>query len=292
MKILFTAAACLSLAISHAQLPGKADQSDQILLPNGWKLSPTGRSLPLGPLSDLPLNIQISASGRLMAVTNNGESTQSVQLLDPQSETILDEKTVGKSWYGLAFSPDEKDLYASGGYDNWILDYPVDNNKLGTADTIRLGEPWPKQKICPTGMVADKKNLYTVTKGDSALYIISKKVVVKKVILPGAAYACLLSPNKKTLYISLWLNASVLVYDVKSGRITNTLKTGTHPNELLLDKKGRRLFVANANDNTVSVIDTRSGNTMETISATLYPSHLAGSTTNGLALSADEKTLY
>jgi YVTN family beta-propeller protein len=292
MKILFTTAACLSLAISWAQLPGKANQSDQILLPNGWKLSPAGRSLPLGPLSDLPLNIQISASGRLMAVTNNGQSTQSVQLLDPKSETVLDEKTVGKSWYGLAFSPDEKDLYASGGYDNWILDYPVDNNKLGTADTIRLGQPWPKQKICPTGMVADKNNLYTVTKGDSALYIISKKAVVKKVILPGAAYACVLSPDKKTLYVSLWLNASVLLYDIRSGKIANTLKTGTHPNELLLDRKGRRLFVANANDNTVSVIDTRSGNTMETISATLYPIHLAGSTTNGLALSADEKTLY
>ncbi|HTD41342.1 MAG TPA: hypothetical protein VK671_12025, partial [Mucilaginibacter sp.] len=49
----------------HAQLPGKIKQTGQVLLPNGWKLSPAGSSLKLG---DLPLNIQLSSSGRLLAV--------------------------------------------------------------------------------------------------------------------------------------------------------------------------------------------------------------------------------
>jgi len=296
MKTLSTLTACLLLATAQAQHPGTIEQTNQILLPNGWKLSPAGRSLPLGPLSDLPLNIQVSTSGRLMAVTNNGQSTQSVQLIDPKTETVLDEKEVGKSWYGLAFSPDEKNLYVSGGYDNWVLDYPITDNKLGTPDTIRLGQPWPKEKTCPTGMVMDKagKNLYVVTKGDSALYEVDapQKGIVKKIALPGPAYSCLLAPDGKTLYISLWLDSAVAVYDIKGGTVTKTLRTGAHPNELLLDKKGVRLFVANANDNTVSVIDTRSGKTTETIGTTLYPTRLAGSTTNGLALSGDEKTLY
>src|SRR6267154_1519889 len=74
------------------QHPGKMEPTGQVLLPNGWKLSPAGRSLPLGPMSDLPLNLQISRSGRLMAVTNNGQSTQSVQLIDPRGEKILDQK--------------------------------------------------------------------------------------------------------------------------------------------------------------------------------------------------------
>src|SRR6202044_1421799 len=99
-------------------VPGKMAPTGQILLPNGWKLSPAGRTLALGAMSDLPLNLQISRSGRLMAVTNNGQSTQSVQLIDPENEKVLDEKEVKRSWYGIAFSPDEKHLYASGGYDN------------------------------------------------------------------------------------------------------------------------------------------------------------------------------
>src|ERR1700728_582787 len=111
-----------------AQTPGKIEKTNQVLLPNGWKLSPAGRGLPLG---DLPLNMQISASGRLMAVTNNGQSTQSIQLIDPKTEKQLDEKIVGKAWYGLAFSGDEKKLYASGGNDNCILDFPILANKIG-----------------------------------------------------------------------------------------------------------------------------------------------------------------
>jgi hypothetical protein len=38
-----------------------------VMLPNGWKLTPAGRSLELG---DLPLNIAVSSSVRLLAVTN------------------------------------------------------------------------------------------------------------------------------------------------------------------------------------------------------------------------------
>ncbi len=92
---------------TYAQLPGKIEQTGQVLLPNGWKLSPAGTALPLG---DLPLNMQLSASGKLLAVTNNGQSTQSIQLIDPKNEKLLDEKIISKSWYGLAFSHDEKIL--------------------------------------------------------------------------------------------------------------------------------------------------------------------------------------
>ena len=163
-------ALCITLQ-AIAQIPGKIGATNQVLLPNGWKLSPAGRALPLG---DLPLNTQISASGRLMAVTNNGQSTQSIQLIDPKTEKLLDERIIKKSWYGLAFSHDEKMLYASGGNDNRILIYPIQNNKIGAADTIKLGESWPKNKICTTGIVVNKSNtrLYTVTKEDSALYVI------------------------------------------------------------------------------------------------------------------------
>src|SRR5882724_7091319 len=157
MKRLLTVCMLIGSCYAQAQTlqPGKIEPTGQILLPNGWKLSPAGRSMPLGELSDLPLNLQISRSGRLMAVTNNGQSTQSIQLLDPLGERLLDEKEIKRSWYGLAFSPDEKHLYVSGGYDNWILDFRIQGDHLGNADTIRLGKPWPKEKTCPSGMVVD-----------------------------------------------------------------------------------------------------------------------------------------
>ena len=278
---------------SFAQTPGKIEQTGQVLLPNGWKLSPAGRSLPLG---DLPLNMQLSVSGKLLAVTNNGQSTQSVQLIDPKNEKLLDEVVVKKSWYGLAFSRDEKKLYASGGNDNWILVFNIAGSKLGTPDTIKLApNAWPKNKVCPTGMVTNKSNsrLYSVTKEDSTLYIIDpdKKDILKRVKLPAEAYSCILSPDEKTLYISLWGGDMLGFYNIATQTLS-TIKTSSHPNELLLDKKGKFLYVADANDNAVSVVNTATHKIIETISTALYPTRLTGSTSNGLALSPNGKMLY
>ncbi|HWD88088.1 MAG TPA: bifunctional YncE family protein/alkaline phosphatase family protein [Mucilaginibacter sp.] len=287
------AASLIALQVS-AQLPGKIHKTGQVLLPNGWKLSPAGTSLQLG---DLPLNIQISASGRLLAVTNNGQSTQSIQLIDPKNEKLLDEKIIKKSWYGLAFSHDEKILYAGGGNDNLIVAYHIEGNKLGNSDTIKLApHAWPKSKVCPTGIVVNRANarLYTVTKEDSMLYVVDpeKRDVIKKVKLPAEAYSCMLSPDEKQLYISIWGGEEVEVYDTHTGTLAKSIKTGSHTNELILNKKGTLLFAANANDNSVSVVNTGTDKVIETLSTSLYPTHLTGSTTNGLALSPDEKTLY
>jgi YVTN family beta-propeller protein len=296
MKQKFIVGLCaftLSALTVCAQTPGKIGQTQQVLLPNGWKLSPAGTSLPLG---DLPLNIQLSVSGKLLAVTNNGQSTQSVQLIDPKNEKLLDEKVVAKSWYGLAFSHDEHKLYASGGNDNWIYVFNIANNKLGKPDTIRLApNKWPKSKVCPTGITVNKADtrLYTVTKEDSLLYIVdpNQGKTLKTVKLPAEAYACTLSPDEKTLYISLWGGDKLGIYNIVTDKLT-TLNTESHPNELLLNKKGTILYVANANDNSVSVINTVTHKTLENIATALFPTRLTGSTTNGLALSADEKTLY
>jgi YVTN family beta-propeller protein len=291
-KLILGIAALAVTFQSFAQTPGKIEKTGQVLLPNGWKLSPVGRSLPLG---DLPLNMQLSASGKFLAVTNNGQSTQSLQLIDPRSEKLLDEKVLGKSWYGIAFSKDESKLYASGGNDNVILTFNITDNKLGKPDTIKLGLPWPKNKIGPTGIAVNKANtrLYNVTKEDSTLYIIdpNKGSILNKVKLSAEAYSCILSPDEKTVYISLWGGDKVAFYNTETQKLSS-IDAGSHPNELLLNKKGTLLFVANANDNSVSIINTATRKTIEVVATALYPTKLTGSTTNGFALSANEKTLY
>ena len=283
----------LIVTASLAQTIPGSSKSGKVLLPNGWSLSPAGRSLPLG---DLPLNIQISGSQKLMAVTNNGQSKQSIQLIDPQSEKILHDQPIGKAWYGLKFSADEKKLYASGANDNIILVYPIIKKMLGKADTIVLGKAWPNEKIGPTGIEVDDagKRLYAVTKENNSLYIfdLPTNKLVNKVNLGSEAYDCLLSPDKTKLYISLWGVDKLAIYDIKAQKITSEILTENHPNEIIQNRTGKYLFVANASDNSVSVIDAKARKVIEVISTALYPTRLSGSTTNGLALSEDEKTLY
>ena len=290
-KITGFIAAFFVICYAKAQQPGIFKPTEKVLLSNGWTLSPAGRSLPLG---DLPLNIAVSKSKKLMAVTNNGQSTQSIQLINPITEKELDRIIIPKAWYGLKFSADEKFLYASGGNDNWITQYAIVNNKLLLKDSIILGKKWPN-KISPAGIEIDdaKQIMYVVTKDNNSLYIIDlkTKAIKKQIALSGEAYACLLSPDKKTLYISCWGCDKVIVFNTTNESATEIV-VGDNPNELLLNKKGTILFVANANDNSVSVIDIKQTIVLEVLNAALYPNAPAGSASNGLALSEDEKTLF
>ena len=82
------------------------------------------------------------------------------------------------------------------------------------------------------------------------------------------------------------------MYDTEKKNITTEIPVGDNPNELCLSKNGKLLFVANSNDNSVSVINIAKRKVVEILNAALYPDAPNGSTTNGLALSNDEKSLY
>ena len=176
--------------------------SRRLLLPNGWSLSVPGESIPLG---DFPLNLVASKDGRLMAVTNNGQSEQSLMLIDPGKVKVIQTTVIPKSWYGLAFNNDHSRLFASGGNDNMIRIYSTAGNELVETDAVPLGKAWPI-RISPAGMTLDNvnENLFVVTKEDSALYrcnLLSKEI--RRLFLGHEAYTCLLSKDGSVLYLSL-----------------------------------------------------------------------------------------
>jgi len=267
-------------------------QNKKTLLPNGWSLTPAGKMIKLG---DLPLNMAVSNDGRYIAVTNNGVSKQTIQLIDSKSFSVLCTTEIAKSWLGLKFSADGRYLYASGGNDNQVIKYAVKNGKLKKDSGIILGKKWP-EKISPAGLEINDitKKLYVVTKEDNALYVadLVTNQVTKRVPLGAEAYTCLLAPDRKTLYISLWGGSKLLLFDTKQEIITDSITTGRNPNDICITKDGRYIFVANSIDNTVSVVETATRKVIETLNAALYPDAPDGSTTNSVALSADNKILY
>jgi len=281
----------LTAVIAQAQ-PGPKGTSDGMLLPNGWSLTPAGTSIPLG---DLPLNIAIAPNNRLAAVTNNGQSTQSVQLIDLATRKVLDTRVIKKSWLGLAFGDNSRSLYASGGNDNLVVRFRLDERTLSAADTFFLGKPWP-EKISPAGLTADEKagRLYVVTKEDHALYIFDtrSRAQISKIALGTEGYTCLLSPDRKTLFISGWGADAVLVFDTRTMSISHRIPVGDNPNDMAITRNGQTLFVANANDNSVSVIDLVRMEVTGVIQTALHPDSPPGSTTNSVALGNNDRTLY
>ena len=82
------------------------------------------------------------------------------------------------------------------------------------------------------------------------------------------------------------------VVDTENFQQRGQWTTEEHPNEMLLAHGGKFLFVANANRNTVTVIDTEAGKAIETIGTAIDPKAPPGSTPNSLALSPDESLLF
>jgi YVTN family beta-propeller protein len=285
---LFTLLFCINL---HAQTL-KELEANRINLPNGWSLTPAGDKLLLG---DLPLNIAVSHKGGFVAVTNNGQSDQSIMMIDAKTEKRTDSIKIPAGWLGLAFSKDDKTLYASAGNWNKILCYSNTNGILKLTDSIKLGNPWP-EKISPTGLCADdaNKRLYVVTKENNSLYIINleNKKIIKQMSLPGEAYTCALSPTNNKLYISIWGDKKVLIYDTHKDTVLTSIQVGSNPNDLVFSHNGKYLFVSNANDNSVSIIAIAENKVIETLDAAIYPNSLEGSTTNSVAVNADDKILY
>ncbi len=266
----------------------------RIGLPNGWSLTPVGEHLPLG---DLPLQILLTADGKRAIATNNGQSAHSLTVVDLESKKVLQELSIPKAWYGLAWHPGEKTLYASGGYDNCIRIYDFNGSSLTYRDSIALARPWPNDNISPAGIAVDAegKTVYTVSKdGRSGLFVadIASRKLTNRVDLAAEAYACLLSKDQTQLYISLWGGAAIAVYDIKTQKIASTIPVALHPNEMALSPDGSLLYVACADDNAVAVVDLKQGKMSELITTSLYPNAPTGSTANSLALTPDGKTLY
>jgi YVTN family beta-propeller protein len=266
--------------------------AQKVLLPNGWSLSPAGMSIPLS--SDLPLNMALSPDGMHVAVTNNGNGNPSIDLISLADHKLIASKQIKNAWLGLAFG--KTYLYASGGYADIIIRYKFTGNDLINKDTIVLGKAWPKEKICPSGLTIDEKRnkLYVVTKEDNSLYVCDTKTmkVVNKIKLSAEAYTCTLNPKKDELYITLWGGQKILIFNTNRNTLTDSVNTEDHPCDLVASANGRWLYVANANSNSVSVINLTTRKVAETLHTALSPNAPIGSATNSVALSGDNKTLY
>jgi YVTN family beta-propeller protein len=87
---------------------------------------------------------------------------------------------------------------------------------------------------------------------------------------------------------------SVSVIDPASGNVLSEIKVGLHPNDIVKSPDENYVYVANANSDDVSVIDTRLAKVTETISVRLMGDEnpFWGSSPNGLAIAGNGKKLY
>src|SRR5262249_44630824 len=111
--------------------------------------------------------------------------------------------------------------------------------------------------------------------------------LLRNVDLPAEPYTCLLSPDGKTVFVSLWGGAKVLLFDAMTLEARGEIAVGEHPNSMAITPDGARLFVACANTNAVWAIDVAAQRAVEQISVALSPQAPPGATPNHVSLSRD-----
>ncbi len=87
-------------------------------------------------------------------------------------------------------------------------------------------------------------------------------------------------------------SGTVTVVDLKAWKKIAEIPVGLHPNAIVANRNGSRLFVANANDDNVSVIDTHTNRVVETIPIILEGGLPLGTSPDALALSRDGNELF
>jgi YVTN family beta-propeller protein len=99
--------------------------------------------------------------------------------------------------------------------------------------------------------------------------------------------------KKARAYVSCWNDTSIAVIPLNGkNAVQKYIGVDRHPTAMILNAEGTRLFVANSNADSVSVIDTLSDQEIERIDVRLAENALPGASPEGIALSDDEKTLY
>jgi DNA-binding beta-propeller fold protein YncE len=87
-------------------------------------------------------------------------------------------------------------------------------------------------------------------------------------------------------------SGSVMRVDLVTRRVTDSIRVGRHPTAIAWDVPRARLFVAEGNDDAVSVIDTRTNRLLSTYSIKPFRQRAIGAAPTAVAVAPDGRTLF
>ena len=238
-------------------------------LPNGWKLTPAGRHV---VTEDYVLNVLPSPDGKRVIALNSGYNPHALTVIDPQKVEIMQHVGLKSAWLGMAWAPDGKTLYVSGGNGQSrrnptaapVYGFHYGDGSLSKEPIVELHHRLPMNEIYWSGLVhhPTKPLLYAAnrgtrpTPGHVVVFNTQTGERVAEIAVEINPYDIVLDATGDTLFVSNWASDSVSVIDTATNRARAVVRVGHNPNDMVLGKDGR-LFVACANENSVYVINTK-----------------------------------
>lgn len=295
-----------SAPVERIQAATIAEPTGATRLPTGARLDPVGRTVDVMPL---PLALVPSPEGDALVLLASGWREQGIQVLDRATGEVRQSLPQRSAFVGLAFAPDGRTLYASGGNEDVVYRYRWEQGKATLADSLRLLDaardtaPAPGRRSgvrYPAGLAPsrDGRWLYVAENLGDSLAVIDLRTgrVAQRLATERYPYGVAVSAQG-VVYASAWGGHTVSVFtptgeDARPLEPATRIAVSRHPSALLLGASGSRLFVASASTDRVDVVDTRARRVLTTLHDRPPAGPGQGSTPNALALSGDGRRLY
>ncbi len=311
----------LAVLAVAAMLPGSAKVGKvkgSILLPDGQVIHPAGRSI---PLPTRPVDICTDKTGRLIFVKDN----VGIEVLDRTSLRVIQRLGFphgGGSLHGIVVTADARMLLAtSAGNSLYIAQRNASG--YGWHGSVKLPGLHENGAAMPCGIALsrDSKMAWvcdSIANSVEVVNLASCKVVAH-VSVGIAPWGIALSPGGTTAYVTDWGGRHPLsdeltaksagtavpidrrgVADTGEVSVVNTvtlkvitrIPVGLHPCDLQLDAMRHKLYVANANSDTVSVIDTTTNTLVQTVTLHPWRPMLFGSMPDALVMGPKHQRLF
>ncbi|MCA9190563.1 MAG: beta-propeller fold lactonase family protein [Planctomycetales bacterium] len=280
-----------SSATQAYRLPG-TQKDGQVLLPTQWSLNPAGKHLQVG---DFPVTIEMHPLESYAAVLHAGYGDHEIVVIELNDFSIVSRVSLPETFVGLRFNSTGDRLYASGAEQEVVHQFTFQKGNLFNHEIIQVVPADQSQVPAGITVSSDDTTLYVACPWGNSVCVLPLDSPTKKQFIKFAPdsfpYFALPDANNQRLYVSLWGKSAIAVVNLANLEIIDNWNTESHPTESLLTQDQQTLYVACANSNCVTVIDTESGKSLEVISSALYPTAANGSTPNSVSLSPDENVL-
>jgi YVTN family beta-propeller protein len=304
--------------IGRAEQVGPNDDGGYVV-PTQQMIRPAGQSLEFG---GRPVDCVLSPDGKTLYVKDDrGVVVINADVWEIQQELPFD--TGGGSMHGVAVSRDGSRVYATSAYDLLWEAQVSPEGKLAWTKQIPLPGPNGEGNSHAAGiaLAPGEQTAYVCLSRNNSLGVVDLQAgELKRQIPVGVApFDVVLTTDGNIAYVSNWggrhpnadepsakssgtdvlvdergvaASGTVSIVDLREGKTIAQVQTDLHPSDLELSADERFLYVANANSDTVTVIDAQQRKAVQTILVRPDPTLPFGSATNALALSKDGKTLF